>query len=413
MRQQALGMSGHRAACAVWLALTGLAASSCMSNSPTERYGFVATLGVDTISMERVSRSARTMIVDGVDQFPFVRLRHTEFDLAPDGKLRHMVMDIRTPGGKSPETRWRRVTARFSDREVRIDVRDSAGVRDSAFSTGGVLTVPHASMMYSVIDHEVRSALQLGTPSEVQQGDSVLFRQFYPDRDVGPSFTLHRGYVHRKADDRVDLRHDWLAGTGELTVDSVGRMQTYSGRRTTYLVTVRRTNDSLDVESLGNRLVAAEQRRGAGQLSVRDTARVIISKAELLVDYGRPLQRGRQLLGEVIPYGRVWRTGANAATQLTTSAPITIGGLALAAGTYSLWTLPRADGVELIVNAQNGQWGTQYGPARDVGRVRMQSDTTSEPMEKFEIAVASTAPNAGTLTMRWGSFRWTVPIVTR
>jgi hypothetical protein len=160
-------------------------------------------------------------------------------------------------------------------------------------------------------------------------------------------------------------------------------------------------------------LVAAEQRRGAGQLSVRDTARVIIGKAELLVDYGRPLQRGRQLLGEVIPYGRVWRTGANAATQLTTSAPITIGGLALAAGTYSLWTLPRADGVELIVNAQNGQWGTQYGPARDVGRVRMQADTTSEPMEKFEIAVASTAPNAGTLTMRWGSFRWTVPIVTR
>ena len=413
MRRRPASEVGCRGACLTSLALLALAGVGCVGGAPTERYGFVATLGVDTVSMERVARSARTLVVDGVDRFPFVRLRHTEFDLAPDGKLTRMVMDVRTPGGTTPATRWRRVTARFTPGDVRIDVRDSAGVRDSAFVTGGVLTVPHVSMMYSVIDHEVRTALQFGTAAEIQPGDSALFRQFYPDRDVGPSFTLHRGYVHRKAGDRVDLRHDWLAGTGEITVDSAGRLQTYSGRRTTYLVAVQRTNDSLDVESLGARLIAAEQRVGPGQLSVRDTARGRIGDAELVVDYGRPLQRGRRLLGEVIPLDRVWRTGANAATQLTISAPITIGGLALAAGTYTLWTLPHADGVELIVNAQHGQWGTEYGRARDVGRVRMQSDSTADRVEKFEVSLASTAPNAGTLTMRWGAFRWTVPVVAR
>ena len=403
---------GNRWRCVVG-AVVSLILCACGDRGPSERYGFVATLGNDTVSMERVSRSSRKLVADGVDRFPLVRLRHTEFDLAPDGKLTRMVMDVRTPNGATPATRWRRVTARFTPQDVRIEVRDSAGVRDSAFATAGALTVPHVSMMYSVIDHEVRTALQLGKAAGLAACDSVLFRQFYPDRDVGPSFTLHRGYVHPLAGDKVDLRHDWLAGTGELTVDSAGRMLTYSGRRTTYLVAVKRTSDSLDVDALAARMVASEQRAGPNQLSVRDTARATIGGAELVVDYGRPLQRGRRLLGEVIPFGRVWRTGANAATQLITTAPITLGTVKLPAGTYTLWALPRADSVELIVNSQFGQWGTGYNRGRDLGRFRMLADTTSPPMEKFEIAVTPTQGKAGILTMRWGTFRWTAPLVVQ
>ena len=100
-----------------------------------------------------------------------------------------------------------------------------------------------------------------------------------------------------------------------------------------------------------------------------------IGAATFTVDYGRPLARGRTLLGDVIPYDRVWRTGANAATQLTTSAPITLAGMQVPAGKYTLWTLPHADGrVELIVNRQTGQWGTGYGPAHDLGRAPMKAE---------------------------------------
>ncbi|MFL5473424.1 MAG: DUF2911 domain-containing protein [Gemmatimonadales bacterium] len=386
---------------------------ACSSATPPERYGFVATLGTDTVSVERIERSPTRLVADGVDRWAFVRQRHTEFDLAPDGKIRHMVMDIRTPNGRTPTERERRVTADFSSNEVKISVRDSSGVRDTAFATGGAITVPHASMMYSVIELEIAAALREAAATALAPGDSVLFRQFYPDRDVGPSFTLHRGYVHPLPGGKVELRHGWLAGTGDVTVDSAGRMLTYSGMRSTYKVSVVRTTTPPNVQAMGERMAAAERRTGPQQLSVRDTARASIGPASFSVDYGRPLQRGRTLLGEVISYDRVWRTGANAATQFTTSAPITLAGLALPAGTYTLWTVPHRTGVDLIVNKQTGQWGTEYSRAQDLGTAPLKTASVTPPVEKFTISIEPSGARHGTLAMAWGTFRWTAPIVVQ
>jgi hypothetical protein len=386
---------------------------ACSSATPPERYGFVTVLGVDTVSVERIARTPTRLVTDGVDRWPFVRLRHTEFELGSDGKIRHMVMDVRTPNGQSPRERWRRVTADVSRNEVKVSVRDSSGIRDTSFSTGGAITVPHASMMYSVIELEIAAALRQVAATGLAPGDSVLFRQFYPDRDVGPSFTLHRGYVHPRPGGKVELRHDWLAGTGDVTVDSSGRMLTYSGMRSTYKVSVMRTTTPPDIDSIAARLAAAEARTGQQQLSVRDTARAAIGAASFSVDYGRPLARGRTLLGNVISYDRVWRTGANAATQFTTSAPITLAGLSVPAGTYTLWTVPHVRGVDLIVNKQTGQWGTGYSRAQDLGTGPMKSASVNPPVEKFTISIEASDARHGTLVMTWGTFRWTAPIVVQ
>ncbi|HEU5039492.1 MAG TPA: DUF2911 domain-containing protein [Gemmatimonadales bacterium] len=386
---------------------------ACGSPGPTEHYGFVTTLGNDTVAVERITRSPARLVTDGVDRWPFVRRRHTEFELAPDGTIRHMVMDVRTPSGRTPKERGRRVTAAFARDRVAISVRDSGAVRDTAFATGEAITVPHVSMMYSVIELEIAAALRRAAATGLAPGDSVLFRQFYPDRDVGPSFTMHRGWVHPKGGGKVELRHGWLAGTGDVTVDSAGRMLTYSGMRSTYKVAVVRTPAPPDIDSIADRLAAAERATGPRQLSVRDTARATIGAATLAVDYGRPLARGRVLLGNVIGYDRVWRTGANEATQLTTSAPITLAGVALPAGTYTLWTVPRAGRVELIVNRQTGQWGTEYSRAKDLGTGPMTSDTLTRPVEQFTISIESRDATHGTLAMAWGTFRWTAPIEVR
>src|SRR3954453_8404632 len=384
---------------------------ACSSTSPPERYGFVTTLGTDTVAVERVERSSNRLVADGVDRWPFVRRRHTTFELNQDGTIRRMVMDVRTPNGRTPRERGRRVTANFSRDRVTISVLDSGGVRDTGFATAGAITVPHVSMMYSVIELEIAAALRRAAATGLAPGDSVLFRQFYPDRDVGRSFTLHHGYVHPEGGGRVELRHDWLAGTGDVTVDSSGRMLTYSGMRSTYKVAVARTTALPDVEGIGDRLAAAEQRTGPSQLSVRDTTRASIGAATFAVDYGRPLLRGRTLLGNVISYDRVWRTGANAATQFTTSAPIRLAGLSLPAGTYTLWTVPHAQGgVDLIVNRQTGQWGTEYSRARDLGTAPMESDSVKTPVEKFTISIEGRDARHGPLAMAWGTFRWTVPI---
>jgi hypothetical protein len=108
----------------------------------------------------------------------------------------------------------------------------------------------------------------------------------------------------------------------------------------------------------------------------------------------------------------VWRTGANAATQFTTSAPITLAGLAVPAGTYTLWTVPRANGsADLIVNKQNGQWGTEYDGTRDLGKAHLQTETTKAPVEAFTIAIVGLDDRRGTLSIEWGPFRWTAPLV--
>ena len=387
---------------------------ACSSAAPpSERYGFVTTLGNDTVAAENITRSANRLVADGVDRWPFVRRRHSEFDLNDDGSIRHMVMDVRTPNAPTPRERGRRVTAEFSGNQVKFSVQDSGGVRDTSFNTGGAITVPHASMMYSVIELEIAAALRQAVKTGLAPGDSVLFRQFYPDRDIGPSFVLHRGFVHPLPGGKVELRHDWLAGTGDVTVDSSGRMLAYSGMRSTYKVAVVRTTAPLDVKAIGDRLEAAERRTGPAQLSVRDTARAAIGAATLTVDYGRPLLRGRTLLGDVITYDRVWRTGANAATQLTTSAPITLAGLALPAGTYTLWTVPHVRGVDLIVNRQTGQWGTEYHRAQDLGSAPMKSESVSQPVEKFTISIEPSDARHGILAMSWGTFRWTAPIQLR
>jgi hypothetical protein len=386
---------------------------ACSPATPPERYGFVALLGRDTVAVERISRSPTRLVTDGVDRFPFVRRRHTQFDLSADGRIRRMVMDVRTPNGRSPAERGRRITADFSNHAVTISVRDSGGVRDTSFATGGAITVPHVSMMYSVIELEIASALRRAAATGLAAGDSVPFRQFYPDRDVGPSFVLHRGFVHPHPGGKVELRHDWLAGTGDVTVDSGGRMLTYSGMRSTYKVSVARTTALPDVEAVGDRFEAAERRTGLVQLSVRDTARATIGAATLSVDYGRPLARGRTLLGDVIGYDRVWRTGANAATQFTCSAPITLAGLSLPAGTYTLWTVPHVGGVDLIVNRQTGQWGTEYRRSQDLGTVPMKSDSVDPPLEKFTISIEASDASHGTLAMAWGTFRWTAPFVVQ
>jgi hypothetical protein len=191
-------------------------------------------------------------------------------------------------------------------------------------------------------------------------------------------------------------------------------MLTYSGARTTYLVDVARLDSQPDIKPIADKWEALEAAGGGvKQLSPRDTVRSTIGTVSITIDYSRPHARGRTLIGNVIPYDRVWRTGANAATQFTTSAPVKLAGIQLAAGTYTLWTIPHQNGVDLIVNGQSGQWGTQYDGSRDVGKAPMQSAALPTPVDQFTISVAAKDARSGALTFEWGSFRWTATIEVR
>ncbi|MDQ2666194.1 MAG: DUF2911 domain-containing protein [Gemmatimonadota bacterium] len=237
--------------------------------------------------------------------------------------------------------------------------------------------------------------------------------QFYIDREFD-RFPLGSGIVRPLPGRKAELRHDWLSGWADATFDSAHQMLTYSGARSTYKVDVKRITDTPDIEAIGARFAALEATTGMKQLSVRDTTRASIGTTSFTVDYGRPLARGRVLLGDVLAFDRVWRTGANAATQFTTSAPVTLGAMPLPAGTYTLWTVPRADGrAELILNRQTGQWGTEYNPSLNLGTQTLTTSRRVMPVEKFTISIVPADARRRTLAFEWGTFRWTTTLETR
>jgi hypothetical protein len=130
-------------------------------------------------------------------------------------------------------------------------------------------------------------------------------------------------------------------------------------------------------------------------------ADVILPSGTITVDYSAPSARGRTIFGGLVPYGEVWRTGANAATTLKTSSALQIGDLNVPAGTYTLYSLPTADGWTLIVNKQTGQWGTVYDKAQDLGRVKMSTGSTAVPVETFVIDFEKTMGDAAELHLKW------------
>lgn len=145
-------------------------------------------------------------------------------------------------------------------------------------------------------------------------------------------------------------------------------------------------------------------------LSPRDTVALDIGPGRrVYIDYGRPSMRGRRIMGGLVPYGRVWRTGANAATTLITDVDLELGGTRVPRGTYTLYTIPTAAGWTLIVNRQTGQWGTQYEPARDFARIPMQVSALREPVEQFTMTLDRARTGAGTLSLSWEKTRASLP----
>ncbi len=142
---------------------------------------------------------------------------------------------------------------------------------------------------------------------------------------------------------------------------------------------------------------AGEQRQVA---SPPGTAEIEINGKKIKIEYSRPSMRGRKIMGELVPYGKVWRTGANSATSLATEADLMFGNVTVPKGTYTLYTLPSANGWKLIINKQTGQWGTEYNQSQDLARIDMQVKQLSAPVEQFTISLDK-ADGGGVLKLEW------------
>jgi hypothetical protein len=106
-------------------------------------------------------------------------------------------------------------------------------------------------------------------------------------------------------------------------------------------------------------------------------------------------------MGELVPWNQVWRTGANEATHLKTNFDMTIGGVPVPKGTFTLWTLPSSTGWKIILNKQTGQWGTKYDETQDLARFDAKVEQVKTPVEMFTISLEGTGKTTGVLKLAW------------
>lgn len=350
---------------------------------------FVARLGNDTLSLEQYKRTASQLRGEYVIRTPRTVHRIYTVDLNPDETIRRAEIVTHNIGG-GPGPMETKLTIEFvGDTSVWTFPRGDSTVTQKVAAPRG--TFPFQLYLFGLME-------QIGRWARAAGKDSLRFNALYSTQGTSG------GFIKKRGGDTLVFMFDegQLAGVGPFTfgLDRQGRLLWLTGRGSTLQIDVQRVA-SVPMAQAGPMFA----NRPLGQLSPRDTAHATISGAEVWIDYSRPQKRGREIFGNVVPWNAVWRTGANAATQLNTSADLVIGGANVPAGKYTLWTLPTPTGWKLIINKQTGQWGTEYNEAQDLARVDAKVEALAAPVEQMLIAF-----EPGALTVSWDKTKVSVPV---
>ena len=147
--------------------------------------------------------------------------------------------------------------------------------------------------------------------------------------------------------------------------------------------------------------------------SPRQSVEQQFSMAKISVDYGRPSVKGRKIFGELVPFGKVWRAGANGATKITFAQSINFGDKDIAAGTYGLFIIPQEKEWKIILNRDAQQWGAySYDEKLNVIDVSIPVQKLSDKQETFEITLDPKDENSVDLVFKWDFTKATVPLKT-
>src|SRR5438128_1970386 len=311
-------------------------------------------------------------------------------DYAADSDVvRFELITHNVSGGPGPLER--RATASFSGDTAVMTVPRGESTATMRVKTGpGAL--PYVGQAYALVEEVTRRARVAGT-----------------DRYTATMLPLGTDEpwnveVNRLGTDSLTIQIGPI-GPLRMRVDERGTLLGISGSGSTMQVTVERVQGAgLDFDALGKSFAP----RSLGTLSPPDSVRASVAGATVAVRYSRPSMRGRVVFGNVVPWNQVWRTGANEATVLETSADLTVAGTAVPAGKYSLWTIPSPTGWKLIVNKNTGQWGTDYDARYDLARLDMRVETLRQPMEQFTIAIEPKG-TGGVLKLEWEKTRASIP----
>src|SRR2546426_6923830 len=358
---------------------------------------FVVRLGNDTLSMEQYTRTATQLRGEYVIRTPRSLHRIYAMDLNPDGTVRRLQLVTHNIGGGPGPMETKNSVDFSGDSAVLVSPRGDSSVTTKMAVLKG--TFPFQLHVYGLLE-------QMGRWARAQGKDSVRFTA------LTSATATSGGYMTKRGGDTLVVMFDQgqYAGVGPFTfrLDRQGHLTWLTGKGSTLQVEVQRVA-SVPMAQATQSFAS----RPLGQLSPRDTTRATIGGSEVWIDYSRPTRRGREIFGNIVPWNAVWRTGANAATQLSAAGDIVIGDGGAAqvvrAGKYTLWTLPTPTGWKVIINKQTGQWGTEYNPELDLIRIDAKVETLATPVEQLTISFEP-AHKGSILAITWDRTRVFVPV---
>ena len=382
-----------------------LTAGSLAAQSPSPAY-IVTRLGVDTVAIERYTRSNGKLEGDLVLRYPRTRTFHYVADLGSRGEVKSLTTTVQRPGADQAAPPIMQSVARFSDSVAVIDVKRN-GAADTSLTGRKVF---HGAVQPTLGVVPPAYGLYEQTLSTAKVGpDSVVYALVGPGGGPVPAIILRR-----RGADSVAFTSTFFPNWTEVArVDSRGRILGLNSTATTVKTMAERV-PSIDFDNVVKAWAAIDAANGGaiGQMSPPDTTKATIGTANIQVAYSRPLKRGRVIFGNIVPWNQVWRTGANAATQLTTDKDLVFGGTVVPAGKYTLWTLPTPTGAKLIINSETGQWGTDYHAEKDFARVDLTSNRLSTPVEQFVIGLAPRG-SGGVLRLAWDDREYLIPFTVK
>lgn len=358
---------------------------------------FFVRLGNDTLAVERYVRSPNQLVAEALLRTPQTRAMKLTVTFKDDGRVSwYEVQNNPVPGVPKAAPVIRGVVTYLGD-SARIETW-AGGVQNATRTVAAKsdmipLQLPFYSTYETAIARSTKFPGDTGTVTMLSAAGTIAY------------------HTQRLRGDTVTLSNP-QTGTITAHVDKLGHLVKLDGGGTTFKVTVSRA-EWLDLAPYATRFAAFDAKgKSIGTLSPRDTAFMDDANGSIVVDYSRPSKRGRAVFGRLVPWGKVWRTGANAATQIEFAQPVNINGAAIPAGKYTLWSIPAARHWQIILNKQTGQWGTVYDEKQDLVRIPVQTRTNRVPVETFKIDVKP-APKGALMTMSWDRTKVIVPIGMR
>lgn len=379
------------------------------SPSPAEREtavrgSFVTRLGDDVVAFESYTRTSRSLDGDIVLRVPGTTRYHYRLSFSEDGLVKRSEFTIKpvgAPGVDEP----RRLILEFGGGSVRLTSIIRGEQQTANRAAGAARQVAFLGGYAS--SHGLYGSLAMYEQLllRVQPGpDAVRVETLGADSGKPATRIFKRASLNAAA---VDY---FMAAWTLLTLDDAGRIVAADATATTERTRTERV-EFTDIDKIEKEFLALDRAgKGLGAASPNIESRWAVGGASIVLKHGSPQLRGRTgVMKALIDAGVVWRTGANEATTLETNRDLFLGGARIPAGKYSLWTQANASVVQLIVNRETGQWGTDYKAARDLVRVPLSVGVSETPIESFVIDVAKTATGDG-LRLRWDTFVWSVPI---